>query len=78
MPMPPPKPSAEPRADPRVRSEVDQLVRALRAEGPAGAEELGRRVGATYWDAGRFEDALSAAVRDGLVIRAARDRYVAP
>ena len=78
MPMPPPKPSAEPRGDTRVRAEVDQIVRALRAEGATDAAGLEGRVGARYWDAGRFASALTAAVADGLVVRGPGGRLAAP
>ena len=75
MPMPPPKPSTEEPRDRHVRHEIDQIVRALRTEGPQSSEELARLVGAPYWDAGRFERAIQHAVSDGLVVQMNDGRY---
>ena len=69
MPMPPPKPSAEGTRDRQVLHEMGQIVRALGAEGPQPPEDLARIVGATYWEKGRFDQALAHAVADGLVYR---------
>ena len=54
MPMPPPKPSTEGPRDRQVTHETHQLVRALQAHGPQSAEDLTLRVGAPYWETGRF------------------------
>lgn len=75
MPMPPPKPSTEGPRDRQVKHEIDQIVRALRSEGPQGPDRLATLVGAPYWDAGRFERALTFAVSDGLVVRLNDNRY---
>jgi hypothetical protein len=77
MPMPPPKPTTESRRDRRVGHEIDQIVRALRTEGPQSSEELARLVGAPYWDDGRFEQAIGYAVSDGLVLQTNDGRYEA-
>jgi hypothetical protein len=69
MPMPPPKPTTESARDRQVGHEIRQLVRALREQGPQTAEELGRLVGAPYWERGRFERAVGLAIADGLVVR---------
>jgi hypothetical protein len=69
MPMPPPKPSTEGPRDRQVKHEIDQIVRALRNEGPQSSEALAALVGAPYWDGGRFERAMLFAVSDGLVVQ---------
>jgi hypothetical protein len=69
MPMPPPKPSTEGPRDRQVFHEMGQLVRALEQDGPCQPAELATRVGAAYWEARRFERALSFALADGLVVR---------
>lgn len=69
MPMPPPKPSTEGPHDRQVVQEMHQIVRALKANGPLQPDELGRLVGADYWEHGRFDKALVLAVSDGLVHR---------
>ena len=71
MPMPPPKPSTEGPRDRQVTNETHQLVRALQAHGPQSPEDLALRVGAPYWETGRFERALQYALADGLVVRTA-------
>ena len=68
MPMPPPKPSTEGPRDRQVFHEIGQLVRALKQNGPRQLEELATLVGAAYWEAQRFERALSLAMADGLII----------
>lgn len=68
MPMPPPKPSTE-RHDRRTAHEMQQLLRALRANGPLAPERLGELVGAPYWDPGRFDRAVALAVSEGRIIR---------
>ncbi|MCW2843804.1 MAG: hypothetical protein JWN22_1720 [Nocardioides sp.] len=69
MPMPPPKPSTEGPRDRQVVQEMYQIVRALEANGPLQPGELGRLVGADYWERGRFDKAVVLAVSDGLVHR---------
>ena len=69
MPMPPPKASTEGPRDRQVFHEMGQIVRALEASGPQTPEDLARTVGAAYWEAHRFERALSYAVSDGLVFQ---------
>lgn len=71
MPMPPPKPSTEGPRDRQVFHEMGQIVRALEQNGPQKQEELGRLVGADYWEHPRFERALALALGDGLVVRGA-------
>ena len=71
MPMPPHKPSTEGPRDRQVTHETHQLVRVLQAHGPQSAEDLTLRVGAPYWETGRFERALQYALADGLVVRTA-------
>lgn len=73
MPMPPPKPSTEGPRDRQVLHELGQLFRAVEANGPCRAEELAELVGATYWEAGRFDRALVLAVTDGLLVRGPND-----
>ncbi len=63
MPMPPPKPSTEPAPRRRQRREIDQITRALGAVGPVDREGLAHEVGAAYWEPGRFDAALDAALR---------------
>jgi hypothetical protein len=75
MPMPPPKPSTEGNRDRQVRHEIDQLLRALREQGPQGQDDLETLVGARYWDEGRFGRALMFAVADGLVVQMTDGRY---
>ena len=69
MPMPPPKASTEGRRDRQVFHEMGQIVRALEAQGPSTPEELATRVGAPFWEHGRFDRALALAAADGLVSR---------
>lgn len=71
MPMPPPKASTEGPRDRQVFHEMGQLVRALEALGPGTPEELADRVGAAYWEAGRFDRALAFLLADGLAVRTA-------
>lgn len=77
MPMPPPKPSTEGTRDRQVKQEVAQLTRALQAEGSQTPEELERLVGATYWEDGRYQHALSFALANGYVVRTAEGRLAA-
>lgn len=69
MPMPPPKPSTEGKRDRQVFHEMGQIVRALEASGPLPPEQLEGLVGASFWEAHRFDRALALAVSDGLVYR---------
>ncbi len=71
MPMPPPKPSTEGPRDRQVTNETRQIVRALQAHGPQTPEDLAVRVGAPYWETGRYERALEYALADGLMVRTA-------
>lgn len=77
MPMPPPKPSTEGARDRQVDHEEAQLARALRANGPVTPEELAGLVGATYWEADRFDRALAFAIADGVVHRVSEGRLAA-
>lgn len=78
MPMPPPKPTTEGPRDRQVISETGQIIRALKANGPQGVEELSGLIGAAYWEAGRFDRALALAVADGLVVRQSDGRLTSP
>ncbi|HEX6249488.1 MAG TPA: hypothetical protein VFZ64_16580 [Nocardioidaceae bacterium] len=69
MPMPPPKPSVEGPRDRAVRHEMDQILRALRVEGPQTPDALESLVGARFWDPGRFDRALTFVLADGLAVR---------
>lgn len=77
MPMPPPKPSTEGPRDRQVTNETHQIVRALAAHGPQTPEDLAVRVGAPYWETGRYERALALAQSDGLIIRSTDGRLSA-
>jgi hypothetical protein len=77
MPMPPPKPSTEPAPRKRQRREIEQLTRALTALGPSDRDSLAGAVGAAYWDPGRFDRALAAALDRGLVVVDTDGRYAA-
>jgi hypothetical protein len=68
MPMPPPRASTEGR-DRRVEEEIAQILRALHAEGPQTEATLGIRVGAAYWEKGRFAHAVAKALLEGRVLR---------
>jgi hypothetical protein len=69
MPMPPPKASTEGPRDRHVHYEIGQVVRALKSQGPQRPEDLAAKVGAEYWESGRFDKAVSLAVSDGLLTR---------
>jgi hypothetical protein len=69
MPMPPPKPTTEGPRDRHVNHEIEQIVRALRTEGPQNSEQLAQLVGARFWEEGRFEKAMTLAASDGLVLQ---------
>jgi hypothetical protein len=71
MPMPPPKAATEGPRDRQVFHEMGQNVRALEATGPQSPDDLGRLVGADYWEKDRFDRALAFAAADGLVHRTA-------
>jgi hypothetical protein len=77
MPMPPPKATTEGPRDRQVFHEMGQIVRALEAQGPLRPEELSHLVGATYWESGRFERAVTFAAADGLVVQDAEGRLQA-
>jgi len=77
MPMPPPKSSTEPGPRRRQRREIEQIVRALRDLGPTDEEALAKAVGATYWEPGRFEQAVAAARAGGQVVVDAEGRHAA-
>ena len=74
MPMPPPRPSTEGR-DRILEHEVAQVLRALRSEGPQASEDLAALVGARFWEPGRFERSVLAAVASGRIIRLGDGRY---
>ncbi|GAA1478813.1 hypothetical protein GCM10009623_32590 [Nocardioides aestuarii] len=69
MPMPPPKPSTEGDRDRQVFHEMGQIVRALELMGPQTRDGLAELVGAQFWEAQRFERALTFALADGLAYR---------
>ncbi len=77
MPMPPPKPSTEGIRDRQVTHEMQQIMRALHANGPQDARSLAELVGASYWDADRFDRALALNVADGRVVRLSDGRVQA-
>jgi MFS family permease len=71
-----PFPTASPTADPEyLRKEIEIIERALREQGELDTTELGSRVGARYWGPGRYRAALRAAISDGVIRRAGRNRY---
>ncbi|HZS24463.1 MAG TPA: MFS transporter [Gaiellaceae bacterium] len=56
--------------------EVDTIASALEgADRPLSRDELARRVGARRWGPGRFGNALAAALDEGRIRRAGRQRY---
>lgn len=77
MPMPPPKASTESPRDRQVFHEMGQIVRALEQQGPQHLDELAQLVGASYWEGGRFERAVSLALADGWVVKGPDDRLQA-
>ena len=77
MPMPPPKPTTEGPRDRHVAREMQQIVRALREQGPVDPEQLATLVGARYWEPGSFDRALAFAVADGLAVRQPDGRVAA-
>ena len=77
MPMPPPSPSTEPAPRRRQRREIEQVARKLTALGPTGRDDLAAVIGAAYWEPGRFDRALAAAVSNGQLVVDADNRYVA-
>jgi hypothetical protein len=74
MPVPPPKPSTE-FQDRVLAHEVGQITRALRSEGPQSSDELADLVGGRFWDPGRFERAVVAAIANGRLIQLNDGRY---
>ena len=77
MPMPPPKATTESPRDRQVFHEMGQIVRALEDRGPQQPNDLQALVGASYWEHGRFDRALTLAASDGLVVRAEDGRLQA-
>jgi hypothetical protein len=75
--MPPPKATTESRRDRQVFHEMGQIVRALEDRGPQRPDALHELVGASYWEAGRFDRALALAAADGLVVLDADGRVQA-
>ena len=61
--------------DTHLDREVESIVRALENNGPQRREDLGRLVGARYWGPRRFTSALRAALAQGRVRRAGRNRF---
>lgn len=79
MPNPPPRPTNDPQLNQRRRREFEQLERALKDKGPADAETLKSLVGGEYWQADRFDKALSWGVQKKLLERDDDGRFrVAP
>ena len=62
-------------SQPRRRREFDQIERALQDQGPSDVETLQRLVGAPYWQAGRFDKALSWGQQKKLLVRDDDGRY---
>jgi hypothetical protein len=77
MPMPPPKATTESPRDRQVFHEMGQIVRALEDRGPVSPDDLRLLVGASYWESGRFDRALSFALADGLVVHGPDQRLQA-
>lgn len=77
MPMPPPKPTTEGPRDRHVVQAMQQLVRALRDQGPVDPEQLATLVGARYWEPGTYDRALALCVADGLAVRQRDGRLAA-
>lgn len=77
MPKQSSRPDTELAGGQRRRRETDQIVRALRAEGPASKEELATRVAATYWEEERFDQCLTWALGKGLITKDADGRLSA-
>jgi hypothetical protein len=67
--MPPPKPTTEGPRDRQVLHEMNQIVRAIDANGPQTKESLRDLVGAAYWEEARYDRALALAASDGLLTR---------
>jgi len=78
MSTPPQKQPGKPGGNRRRRQEIQQIQRALQDQGPADADTLKRLVGATYWEAGRFDKALSWGIQKRLLVRQEDGRYSAP
>ncbi len=75
MPMPPPKPTSEPLTPRRRLREIAQIERALAEIEPADEQQLAARVGAAYWDRGRFDRALRAGLELHRLRRDAEGRW---
>jgi hypothetical protein len=67
--------SPRPLVDTHLDREVESIVVALESHGPQRREDLGRLVGARYWGPSRFAAALRAALAQGRVRRAGRNRF---
>jgi uncharacterized protein YcaQ len=67
--------SPRPPIDKHLDREVESIVRALETHGPQRREDIGRLVGARYWGPSRFTAALRAALAQGRVRRAGRNRF---
>ncbi len=67
--MPPSGPTSEPQLNQRRGREFEQLERALKDKGPCDADTLRSLVGGDYWQAGRFDKALSWATQKKLLVR---------
>ena len=61
--------------DTHLEREVESIARALENHGPQRREDLGRLVGARYWGPRRFTAALRAALAQGRIRRAGRNRF---
>ncbi len=75
MPMPPPRPTNEPQLNQRRRREFEQLERALRDKGPSDTDTLRSLVGGSYWQADRFDKALTWGVQKKLLVRGDDGRF---
>jgi uncharacterized protein YcaQ len=73
-----PSPMAAPsRPDSYLDAEIDEIVAALREDGPLRRSELRERLRARHWGPGRFTRALLIATRRGRVRRVGRGVYEA-
>ncbi len=77
MPMPPPRASSERPRDRHISHEMGQIVRALEVNGAQTPDDLGRLLGAEYWEKGRFDRALTFAIEDGLAVQTAEGTIAA-
>ena len=72
-----PQTSTYPRSNPYLAREVDDLVGALRREGPLSTIELSRLVRAKHWGPGRFRTAIRSGLASGRIRRVGRDKFAA-